>query len=66
MFRSYGIEIIFMDKRVSFETPNGGSSSWFPTAWFTYMFGVGRQMSFYEFPEGYDFGSKTSSDDEGD
>lgn len=66
LFRCYGIEVIFMDKRVSFETPNGGSSSWFPTAWFTRGLGVGKQMEFYEYPVGYDFGSKAASNIEGD
>ena len=35
LFKKYGIELLLLDKRINFETPNGkGSGSWFPVAWF--------------------------------
>jgi len=36
LFKEYGVQVIFLDKRINFETPSGGGSgSWFATAWFT-------------------------------
>jgi len=50
LFKEYGVEIIFFDKRINFETPSGnGSGSWFATAWFTNWFNIGRQMTFKKF-----------------
>jgi hypothetical protein len=48
LFEKYGIEVIFFDRRIDFETPEGvnNSSSWFATAWFTSKLHIGRQMSF--------------------
>ena len=47
LFKKYGVEVIFFDKRINFETPSGkGSGSWFATAWFTYGLNIGREMSF--------------------
>jgi hypothetical protein len=37
LFEEHGIEIMFLDRRINFETPNrpaGSSRSWFPVAWF--------------------------------
>jgi len=35
LFEKYGIELLLLNKRVDFITPNGkGSGSWFPVAWF--------------------------------
>lgn len=51
MYRQYGLEVIFMDKRINFEMPNGGSSAWFPVAWFTFGLNIGKQMTFYEYPD---------------
>ena len=35
LFQMYGLEVIFFDKRINFETPSGrGGGSWFATAWF--------------------------------
>jgi hypothetical protein len=48
LFRSYGVEVIFLDKRINFETPSGnGSGSWFAVAWFTNGFDIGSQLSFF-------------------
>jgi len=38
LFKKHGLEVIFFDKRINFETPNNvvKSSAWFATAWFTH------------------------------
>lgn len=47
LFNKYGIEVIFLPKRINFETPSGkGSGSWFATAWFTNGLKIGRQLVF--------------------
>lgn len=48
LFRKYGVEIIFFNKRLNFETPNKkeNSKSWFSTAWFTYGLGIGKELTF--------------------
>jgi len=48
LFKKYGVEVIFFDKRINFETPNHveKSSAWFATAWFTHGLNIGRQLSF--------------------
>jgi hypothetical protein len=47
LYRTYGLEVIFMDGRIDFETPSGKpSSAWFATAWFTWGLGIGQQMTF--------------------
>lgn len=50
LFRKYGLEVIFMPKRINFETPHKiqNSSSWFATAWFTWKLGIGKEITFYE------------------
>jgi hypothetical protein len=49
LFRSYGIEVIFLPKRVEFETPSGqGAGSWFATAWFTHGLNIGKELTFWE------------------
>lgn len=51
MFREYGIDIIFMDRRINFKMPNmgwGGSGADFPVAWFTKGLGVDK-MEFYSY-----------------
>lgn len=50
LFRTCGLQVIFLDKRINFETPNGGSSAWFPTAWFTHGLNLPFDMLWYEFP----------------
>jgi hypothetical protein len=47
LFKKYGLEIIFFDKRINFETPDGkGMGSWFATAWFTNGLNIGKEMTF--------------------
>ena len=50
LFKKYGLEVIFFDKRINFETPNKikKSSSWFATAWFTWGLNIGKEMTFVE------------------
>ena len=50
LFREHGVEVIFFDKRINFETPNKveKSSAWFATAWFTWGLNIGQAMSFVE------------------
>lgn len=46
-FKHCGLEVIFLDKRINFETPDGsGDGSWFATAWFTNWLKIGKQMNF--------------------
>jgi hypothetical protein len=48
LFKKHGIEIILLDKRINFETPNKveKSSSWFATAWFTHGLNIGSMITF--------------------
>lgn len=48
LFRENGLEVIFMPKRINFETPNKveKSSAWFATAWFTWGLNIGKEMTF--------------------
>lgn len=48
LFSKYGLEVIFFDRRINFETPNkvAKSSSWFATAWFTYGLNLPDKMNF--------------------
>lgn len=47
LFKNYGLEVIFFDKRINFETPSGnGSGSWFATAWFTNGLNIGKELNF--------------------
>ena len=47
LFKKYGVEVIFLPKRINFETPSGqGSGSWFATAWFTWGLKIGQQLTF--------------------
>ena len=40
-----GLQLIFMDKRIDFETPSGeGTGAWFPTAWFTWGLNLPSDM----------------------
>lgn len=46
-FKRHGLEVIFFDKRINFQTPSGkGSGSWFATAWFTNWLNIGRDLTF--------------------
>ena len=52
LFQKYGLEVIFFDKRINFETPSGkGSGSWFATAWFTNGLNIGKEMNFVRLEE---------------
>lgn len=47
LFKNFGLEVIFFDKRINFETPSGnGSGSWFATAWFTNGLNIGKELNF--------------------
>ena len=47
LFKTYGLEVIFLDKRINFQTPSGqGSGSWFATAWFTNKLNLGQSFIF--------------------
>lgn len=49
LFRKHGVQVIFLPKRVKFETPSGhGSGSWFATAWFTYGLNLSKDMNFWK------------------
>lgn len=49
LYRKHGLEIIFLPRRVNFETPSGkGSGSWFPVMWLTWGLGIGQQLTFSE------------------
>jgi len=51
LFKKYGLEVIFFDRRINFETPNKveNSSSWFATAWFTNGLNIGKEMTFVKY-----------------
>ncbi|MBI5806288.1 tRNA (adenine-N(6)-)-methyltransferase [candidate division TA06 bacterium] len=50
LFEKYGLEVIFFDKRINFETPSGrGTGAWFATAWFTWGLNIGKQMTFCKY-----------------
>ena len=47
LFKKYGLQVIFFDKRINFETPSGvGSGSWFATAWFTFGLELPKELNF--------------------
>ena len=51
LFKKYGVQIIFFDKRINFETPSDKgkiSRSWFATAWFTYGLNLPKDLNFLE------------------
>jgi hypothetical protein len=52
LFKKYGLQVIFFDKRINFETPNGKkgkeSSSWFATAWFTWGLNLPKELNFFK------------------
>lgn len=55
MFRQYGIEVVFMDRRVNFKMPNkgwDGAGAQFPVAWFTWGLSIGQQMTFARLTSG--------------
>lgn len=49
MFKANGIEVLLLNKRIDFQTVNTKfekSSSWFPTAWYTWGLNVGQTLTF--------------------
>lgn len=53
LFKKYGIQVIFFDKRINFTTPTGKEShAWFMAAWFTYGLNLEKDLLFvnYEVP----------------
>ena len=50
LFRKYGVETIYMDKRINFKMPRIGyaGSTQFSTAWFTWGLGIGRENTYAE------------------
>ena len=48
LFKKFGVEVIFFDRRINFETPNKveKSSAWFATAWFTWGLNIGKELTF--------------------
>jgi len=52
LFERWGLEVIFLPKRVNFETPSGqGSGSWFAVAWFTNWLNLGKELNYGNFTE---------------
>ena len=53
LFKKYGVQVIFFDKRINFETPSGkGSGSWFATAWFTWGLNLPKDLMFVKLEKG--------------
>jgi hypothetical protein len=48
LFKKYGLQLIVPNRRINFITPNGGSSSWFATAWFTWGLNLPKDIMFVE------------------
>jgi len=46
LYKKYGVQLIIPNRRVNFITPNGGSSSWFQTAWFCYRLKLPTDLMF--------------------
>lgn len=54
LFAQHGLEVIFPQRRINFETPNHAknvaagrrTNSWFYTAWFTHGLNIGKQLVF--------------------
>jgi len=52
LYKRYGLQIIIPNRRINFITPNGGSSSWFATAWFTWGLNLPKDIMFVELNRG--------------
>lgn len=49
LFKQYGVEVIWLDARINFKMPNkgwSGKGAQFPTAWFTWGLGIGKENTF--------------------
>lgn len=52
LFEKYGVQVIFFDKRINFQTPSGGGTgAWFATAWFTNLLHLPKDMNFVRFKD---------------
>ena len=52
LFKKYGVQVLFLSKRVNFETPSGkGSGAWFAVAWFTWKLNLPGDMVFMDLYE---------------
>jgi hypothetical protein len=46
-YKKYGLQVMILPKRISFETPNDkGSSSWFATAWYCWKLNLPSDLYF--------------------
>ena len=62
LYRSFGVEVIILPRRLNFETPSGnGSGSWFATAWYTWGLNIGSALTFWEGPPGWGLKTKSSA-----
>jgi len=52
MYDKYGLQLLIPNRRINFITPNGGKSSWFATAWFTWKLNLPKQINFVELKRG--------------
>ena len=52
LYKKYGLQLIIPNRRINFITPNGGKSSWFATAWFTWGLDLPKDMLFVELERG--------------
>ena len=52
LYSEHGLQLIVPNRRVNFITPNGGSSSWFATAWFTWKLYLPQDLMFVELERG--------------
>lgn len=50
LFKKYGIQVIFFNRRINFETPTGkNSGAWFMTAWFTNGLQLPKELMFVDY-----------------
>ena len=51
LFKQFGVEVVFMNRRINFKMPLKGwegSAAQFPVCWVTFGLNIGRQMTFAE------------------
>lgn len=47
LFREHGVQVIFLNKRINFHTPDGGGhGAWFAVCWITHGLNLPRDMLF--------------------
>ena len=50
LFKEYGVQVIFFDRRINFTTPSGtGGGAWFPVCWFCFGLELPKEINFVEF-----------------